>query len=145
MPDIKFFAIPFCDGETATMYFFHERLMAADPDQTNITMDQLKHIYDSNEVKMNPDWTFDQLVANVMNFDVMADGVEVGDFTYGFTHMAILPIEKADEVHNFSSAMWEMCGDDSSTYNACDAFNRFIKSHAVKVIELSNNCEIVER
>ncbi len=134
------FVVPFCDGETATMYFFKDKLLYGTPNQTNITEEQLKSIYLSNEVKDDlSGYTFDQLVAGLMHVDMKADGAHMHHLCYQFTDLAILPIEHAETISILCEALSEQCGGDSSTYSACETFNKMCKQLATKVIPLTTS------
>jgi len=141
---MKYFAIPFHDGETATMYFDANDLLEGHPDQSNITLAQLKDIYEKNQEVMSRELTYNQHVANIMNFCVYADGKECEAFTYCFTHLAIIDIEHVDMLHKVNEKCWESNGGDSALYAACEVFHTMCKGVATKVIELHNNCVIEE-
>lgn len=135
------FVVPYCTGETATMYFFENRLMYGSVDQDNITLEQAKSIYESNDESVKG-YTFDQLVAGLMYFECIADGKEMLQHTYQFDKLAIIPIEQAKALGKITDGLWDQCGGDSSTYAACETFGNVCESLADKVIDLHTSSEI---
>ena len=140
---MKYFGIPYCSEETATMYFFEDDPMEANINQTNITREQLESIYESCDVKVG-NHSFDVMAANVMNCGVIADGVDCEDFTYHFDSLAIIPIEHLETVTVLNEALWKQCGGDSSTYRACETFHETCRTLATKVIDIVSNATIEE-
>lgn len=122
------YIVPFNDDETATMY--NDCGLMYEEGQTWLTDNQIRDILHNNvwENEKQHDaiekMTHEQLI------------VEYDDLYYGFTHFAVVPLEKYVLLKEISDALFDCCGGDSSTYRACAAFNTAVRSHAIKVIEL---------
>lgn len=135
------FAVPFCDDETATMYL--DKNFPVDVDQTNITYEQAKYLYEDDDCSVegiDPEI----LKASIRYIDCKIDGVTLDKTYYGFDHIAIIPMSEYKALKVLEKSLWKMCKGDSSTYDACEAFNDQVKSIATKIIEITTKCEIVQ-
>lgn len=141
---MEYFAVPYCSGETHTMYFLKDDLMEASPDQENITEEQVKHIYKSEKVEMNPNWDLDMHIANIMNWEVVVNDVPMNDFLYFFDKIAIISADRINEVQAMVDVAWESNGSDSALSNAADMFHKFCKAIAIKTIDITQKYEVTE-
>jgi hypothetical protein len=138
----EYFAVPFCDDETATMYLCD---ISADIDQTNITYDQVKYIFNDNNEEIPEGYTLDQMIAELMYSDREDEnGNHYSMFCYQFSNLAIIDKKHYESLSEITDKLWEQCGDDSSTYKACEIFNSVVKTLATKVIDITSNINIVE-
>jgi hypothetical protein len=48
--------------------------------------------------------------------------------------IAVIPSDNRDMIHDMGESLADMFGSDSSTYAACDTFNKLLKKNAVQIL-----------
>jgi hypothetical protein len=48
--------------------------------------------------------------------------------------IAVIPSDNRDIIHDMGESLADMFGNDSSTYAACDTFNKLLKKNAVQIL-----------
>lgn len=138
---MEYFAVPFSSDEDWSMYFYEDNLMEASIYQDNISLEQLKHIYATSEVDL-PNWDFEVLIASVMHYDVLANGIHLTKFHHEFNRMAIIPISQLEKIKKFNNIFSKPVFCDSAVSALSEAFTEICCEFAAKVITISTKAEL---
>lgn len=145
---VKYFAVPYSSDETATAFFFKDKLIEASLEQENMTHEQILRIFELCEEKIPEGWEndTDALIACVMNPYAEINGREIDIFCYNFDKMAIISIDALEDIveaYDNTFGDGTFCSD-SECYEACDMFHETCISYAEKIINVESNAEVKE-
>lgn len=155
-PSVTHVIVPFYDDETATMFFptndNDKCLIISDKVVDKLPIDQIREILftnkDNNISKETIDNLPDDLVILIFSeyfpedsekcteeFKEILDRIEYPNM-YSFNKFACIDKHHVPGLIKLCESLWKDCGDDSSTYEACEHFNLLLKNCSDSVSDI---------